>query len=200
MAATTRERHACREHRHCEHDPADLDHAVTDEDDLAERAAERMTSRSCWEHRHVSVGEQKLTKRMRELGAPDPADWARSEVEEGIAQQARFLFLRAIWPTMIEPLANPSVMRRYPAVARLLDAGADQDDLSRALRAVAYETAFGVVERLDEGYDADAPDDAPGWILMETTGEAMTGRDMGGLHESLQSLDPSGREALDLFE
>jgi hypothetical protein len=138
---------------------------------------------------------------MRELGADNPEGWAQSEIEEGIAQEARFLFLRAIWPTLIQPLADPNVMRRYPAVARLLDAGANPDDLSRALRAVAYETAFGVIERVDEGHDADAPDDAPGWLLVETVNaDTLTGRDVGGLHESLQSLDPTGREALDMFE
>jgi hypothetical protein len=30
--------------------------------------------------------------------------------------------------------------------------------------------------------------------------EQLTGRDVGMLHESMQSLDPSGKEALDLFE
>ena len=30
-------------------------------------------------------------------GASDPEAWARSEVEEGIPQLARFLFLRQAW-------------------------------------------------------------------------------------------------------
>ena len=54
---------------------------------------------------------------------------------------------------------------------------------------------------LDEGHDPEAPGDAPGWQLMETgaASDELTGRDVGGLHESILSLDPSGREGSDLF-
>ena len=143
---------------------------------------------------------EELTRRMAELGAPDPADWARSEIDQGIAQQARFLFLRSIWPEMIDPYAEESVIRGIPAAARLLDAGASMADLALALRSVAYETAFGVIDRVDEGFDPEAPDDAPGWRLIEIDANMPTGRNVGGLHESLQSLDPSGREGADLWE
>lgn len=55
---------------------------------------------------------------------------------------------------------------------------------------------------MDEGYDVDAPDDAPGWVLLETEDPEsdVTGRDVGGLHESLQTLDPSGRDGSYLWE
>ncbi len=142
-----------------------------------------------------------LARRMADLGAPDPDSWAESEITENIAQQARYIFLRSIWPEIIDPYSDESVVRQIPAAARLLDAGASMAHLSTALRAVAYETAFGVVERVDEGRDPEAPDDAPGWLLMETDAEPkLTGRDIGGLHESLLSLDPSGREGSDLSE
>lgn len=136
---------------------------------------------------------------MAELGAPDPSGWASSEIREGIAQQARYLFLRRIWPDVIDAWGRDDVIRRVAAGARLLDAGASPTDLRTLLRAVAYETAFAVVERVDAGYDPDAPADAPGWRLMETdSAERHTGRDVGGLHEDLLSLDPSGREGSDL--
>jgi hypothetical protein len=141
-----------------------------------------------------------LTRRMSELGAPDPASWARSEINDNIPQQARYLFLRNIWPQLIDRYADESVIRRLPATARLLDAGASMADLALALRSVAYETAFAVVDRVDEGYDPDAPRDSPGWRLMETDAERLTGRAVGSLHESLLSLDPSGREGADLWE
>src|SRR5689334_15440978 len=122
---------------------------------------------------------RRLTDRMRELGAPDPASWASSEVEEDIAQQARFLFLRSIWPRMIDPYGDPDVLRRYPAFSRLLDGGADADDLARGARAVAYETAFELLYHLDYGADEDAPPDAPGWHLHETDADGeLTGRDV----------------------
>ena len=69
-----------------------------------------------------------LTRRMAELGAPDPSAWASSEVRENIAQQARYLFLRVIWPDLIDPYHDEGIMRRIPAAARLLEAGASAED------------------------------------------------------------------------
>src|SRR5687767_11622751 len=109
-----------------------------------------------------------LARRMEALGAPDPEQWAASEIRESIPQQARYLFLRSIWPTLIAPWATMDVVRTVPAAERLLQDGASADDLATALRAVAYETAFGIVQHLDEGHDPNAPSDAPGWVLMET--------------------------------
>lgn len=44
---------------------------------------------------------------------------------------------------------------------------------------------FAVLLILHEAYDPDAPEDAPGWRLMEGEAESdrLTGRDVGGLHE-----------------
>jgi hypothetical protein len=138
---------------------------------------------------------------MAELGAPDPSGLAQSEQRENIAQQARFLFLRAIWPDLINPYEHEGAIRGIPAGARLLDAGASVADLGKLLRAVAYQTAFGIVAHIDDGHDPEAPDDAPGWVLRETDYDTNpTGRDVGGLHEDLLSLDPSGREGADLWE
>ena len=148
---------------------------------------------------HSAMDE--LTRLMTELGATDPAGWAASELSEDIPQQARFLFLRSLWPDSIDSWGSEEAIRRIPAGKRLLDAGTSADDLSKLLRAVAYETAFSVVARIDEGYDPDAPEDAPGWILLETgTDERPTGRVVGGLHESLLELDSSGREGGDLWQ
>lgn len=140
-----------------------------------------------------------LTKRLTDLGAPDPAGWAASEIRENIAQQARFIFLRKIWPEDIDGWARADIIGRIPAGARLIDAGARLEDLTLLVRAIAYETAFSVINRIDEGYDPGAPPDAPGWILMETDANGKpTGRDVGGLHEDLLMLDPTGREGSDL--
>lgn len=137
---------------------------------------------------------------MTELGAPDPAGWAASEAREGIPQQTRFLFLRSLWPESIDVWASEEAISRIPAGKRLLDAGASANDLSTLLRAVAYEAAFNVIARMDEGNDPDGPEDAPGWVLLETGADAKpTGRVVGGLHEDLLSLDPSGTEGGDLW-
>jgi hypothetical protein len=141
-----------------------------------------------------------LTRRMTELGAPDPSGWARSEIEEDVPQQARYLFLRSIWPEIIDRYASEAYMREIPAAVRLLETGASPPDLSTALRAAAYAAAFDVINRVDDGYDHSAPGGAPGWNLIEVDADYRpTRRDIRALHEDLLALDPSGREGSDLF-
>lgn len=136
-----------------------------------------------------------LTQRMRELGADDPQAWASSEIDEDIAQEARWLVIRQVREAVTWSSEN---LRSLPEVARLLDAGADPAAVLAAVREVAREAAFSVLEVIDEGGAPDAPDDAPSWALMElrigSDGEAaFSGRDVGALHESLGFPDADGR-------
>ena len=141
-----------------------------------------------------------LTRRMAELGAPEPDSWARSEITEGIPQQARYLLLRRIWANTLVPWRDPGMLRRNEALAQLLDRGADQELLAEALRGVVFNAVGDVIMILDEGYDPDAPGDAPGWTLAETASDGnATGRQVGGLHESLLEVDPDGVEAADFW-
>ncbi|MBO0819161.1 MAG: hypothetical protein J2P30_28830 [Actinobacteria bacterium] len=141
-----------------------------------------------------------LTQRMAELGAPEPDSWASSEIREGIPQQARYLVLRRIWANTLMPWRDPGVLHRNEALARLLDRGADQELLAEALRGVVFDAVSGVIMVIDEGYDPDAPDGAPGWTLAETGSDGnATGRRVGGLHESLLDVDPNGVEAADFW-
>jgi hypothetical protein len=141
-----------------------------------------------------------LVERMGELGAPDPQSWARSEVAEDIPQEARWLILRAIWPVI--DMFSPEGTRSVPAAQRLLDAGADPEDVSHA----AMSGVFGALCEIDSMTAMSVPPDAPGWRLVETRFDpkagdhVATGRHIGGLHESLSSADPSGRGGADLFE
>jgi hypothetical protein len=141
-----------------------------------------------------------LTRRMEELGAPEPGSWAGSEVSEGIAQQARYLVLRRIWAKALVPWRDPGVLRRNEVLAQLIERGADQDLLAEALRRVVFDAVTNVVMVLDEGHDPEAPGDAPGWVLAEMDqDENATGRHVGGLHESLLEVDPDGTEAADFW-
>jgi hypothetical protein len=139
-----------------------------------------------------------LTRRMAALGATRPESWARSEISENFPQQARYLVLRRIWDEALASWRDPRNLRKYPHLARLIDEGADPGLLAAAIRGVVMETAFAVVMVMDEGYDPDAPDDAPNWFVAETDSEGNpTGRVVNGLHESLYEVDPTGREATD---
>jgi hypothetical protein len=156
---------------------------------------------------------RELVSIFRDLGADNPQDWARSEVSENIPQLARFLFLRRIWPDQIDCWSHDpeqSITKqirdaeRNPtghfadagaALKRMTERGITADDIASVARMVAYETAFAITDRVDEGHDPDAPGEVPGWILMETDANGrMTGRNVGGLHEDLLTMDPSGRE------
>jgi hypothetical protein len=141
-----------------------------------------------------------LRDRLAALGAKDAESWARSEVSEGIPQQARFLILRRLWRDAADAWAAPDALDRLPAARRLLDAGADRNDLVSVARAAAYEAVLDAVVAIDQGYDPEAPEDCPGWELVETDPDGNpTGRGVGGLHESFLSVDPSGQDGAKLW-
>jgi len=141
-----------------------------------------------------------LTQGMAELGAPEPGSWASSEIMEKIPQQARYLVLRRIWADALMPWRDPGMLRRNQTLAQLLDRGTDEELLAKALREVVFNAVSGVIMIIDEGYDPDAPDNAPGWTLVETDSDAnATGRQLIGLHESLPDIDPNGVEATDFW-
>ncbi len=155
---------------------------------------------------------ERLIRRMEQLGAPDPAEWVYSEMTEDIPQLAIFLVLRRLWPEHIDswrdsPHWIPNMIRAAEvdptdyfadagqALKRLIAAGVREEDIKSIARFVAYETTFGVLVTLDDGCDPDSLEEGPGWALMETDAEGnLTGRQIDGLHESILSLDPSGRE------
>lgn len=142
-----------------------------------------------------------LAKRFKELGAQDPEEWARSEISENIPQLARFMVLRALWREAISPWMDASALSDVAAAQRLIDAGADRHDVLLVARAGAYEAVAAAVHILDEGGDPDARESDLGWHLVETDAECKpTGREIGGLHESLLETDPSGNEGADLWE
>ncbi|MFG1960060.1 hypothetical protein [Nonomuraea sp. NPDC049028] len=136
------------------------------------------------------------------LGADNPERRAVSEITENIPQLARFLALRSVWPELIGVWVAPGSLETIPAANRLLSNGAYRDDLAQLVRSTTYDAIFGLLYRLTtHGRDDEAPDDSPGWRLMETTATGeLTGRAVQSLHESLLSMDPSGRDGQDLFD
>jgi hypothetical protein len=159
-----------------------------------------------------------LTEQFRALGAEEPEAWALSEVQENLPQLAGFLLLRSIWrsaeqwklppdewfgePELDEDEdeagdagltgdSEPAFVAAQQAVQRILAAGADPEDLKEIARAVFLHTAFDAVHTVDEGYDPDAGDGLPGWLLIELDAEfTTTGRAIVGLHEDLLTTEP----------
>src|SRR5436190_6331952 len=84
-----------------------------------------------------------LRQRLVRAGCPDPDDWVRSEIDEGLPQAARYRFLRALWPEMIDSWRYG--IDRLDVARPLLHQGVDRDDLVLVARAVAYETVFAML-------------------------------------------------------
>ncbi|GAA1075089.1 hypothetical protein GCM10009663_15230 [Kitasatospora arboriphila] len=72
-----------------------------------------------------------------------------NEIEDDRPLPARDAPLRALWHGAVDGWATPGALERLPAARRLLDAGADRDDLTLLARAVAYEAVFTTLEELD---------------------------------------------------
>ncbi|MEY9949860.1 hypothetical protein [Kitasatospora sp. GAS1066B] len=141
-----------------------------------------------------------LCAQFEALGALDGADWARSEISEDLPHLARFRLLRSLWRSPIDCWADPGALDQLPAAQRLVAAGADRADLVLLARAVAYEAVFTTLEELDAGGDVNVSEVGVGWVVMEAREDgSSTGRCLSGLHEELLTMDPSGRDGVDLW-
>jgi hypothetical protein len=135
------------------------------------------------------------------LGVADPVDLIKSEVLEDLPQLARFVLLRGLWRGAIDAWSEPGSLDQLPAAQRLLAAGADEEDLVRLVRAVAYEAVFVTLDELDAGREVNTTGVDAGWVVMESGADGSpTGRTLAGLHEDLLTMDPSGCEGADLWE
>ncbi|HEX2208857.1 MAG TPA: hypothetical protein VHG93_14350 [Longimicrobium sp.] len=187
---------------------------------------------------HLDPGQRRrareLAETFRALGAGDPEAWAASEVEDGIPQLARFIFLRRLWrgaeqwnlppeewfaeveaeaaadpaveqdddePTLVpssshdageqDADAEPPFLAAQNALERILGAGVNPEDLREVARAIFLYTAFDVVHTVDDGFDPEAGEGMPGWLLTEVGGDlVLTGRVIPDLHEDLLTIEP----------
>ncbi|WP_432838245.1 hypothetical protein [Dactylosporangium sp. CA-092794] len=144
-----------------------------------------------------SVDRAALRGAFRRLGLDDELElWVAAEAEEGMPQLARYRFLSALWPKMIDTWRSDTDRNR---IARsLLADGANREELIQFARSVAYDTVFSMLYYLeDDGRDDCA--DLPTWALVQTrAGEPPSGQVLGALFEDLLSLDPSGNEGADI--
>jgi hypothetical protein len=151
-----------------------------------------------------------LTKLFQKLGAEDPESWARSEIMENIPQLARFLFLRSAWENVApeddtkwidEEIENSKRRPNNPcagtgkALQKILDLGANREDIVDIVRGMQYQTLFGLCYLIDT-MNGDIPEIGEfGWVLHEIDNNGkLTGRVVQGMYESALSMDPTRRE------
>jgi hypothetical protein len=150
--------------------------------------------------------ERELAALFARLGASEPEAWARSQARDGVPQLERYLFLREAWRRVIKdgdaswveaqmqtPLNEPGGAIG-PALRRLLDAGADRDDLTTIVRVMQWRLLFDFCYLLS---DPGLPEDEVrnvAWGLFQIDEQGRPGRSIDGLHESVLETDPEGRE------
>lgn len=142
-----------------------------------------------------------LNALFERLGCDDPESWARSQIDEGINQLGRFLFIREAWAEAV-PLNSTdwidNVLGNCPPDAplgdswrRVLAAGADRGDMAQIVRAAQGEVIFGLCRLLD-GPDQPVPEAHEfRWSLFEVDAGGRCVSPINFVHESVLELDPA---------
>jgi hypothetical protein len=152
----------------------------------------------------------KLAKLFDMFGAKDAASWASSQINEGIPQLQRFLFLRQAWRSILDEDnvswidAEIKAAERDPvgpyagvgaALKRALEAGVARQDLTDIARGIQAQTLFQICYLLDDPSFSEPELENFAWGLFEVDEEDNPiGSRIGSLHESVLETDPSGRE------
>lgn len=155
---------------------------------------------------------KELARHFRKLGANDPEGWARSEIEDGIPQFARFVFLKMAWESVV-PDTDHSWMDRAiaefegspdapyagagRAIKEMLGRKCSRDDISDLVRSIQAQTIFELCAYLDGVYEpAFLEDSMPevSLVLLNVPSDDSEPQPVISLHESVLETDPTGRE------
>lgn len=159
----------------------------------------------------IPTSEPELTALFARLGATDPELWARSQIKEGIPQLMRYLFLKAAWNDVNSDCDTSWIAREisdamaHPATPyaglglgldHCLKRGVDPLVLNEMIRCAQAGMIFRMGYLLDDPDCGDLEElEDVSWGLFQTDDEGRpVGPAIGGLHESVLELDPTGRE------
>jgi hypothetical protein len=155
------------------------------------------------------MNQKELAALFRRLGAPDPDGWARSQIEEGIPQLARYLFLRQAWRNVVSEDDPGWITRAIDgararpnepyagvghALSKLRTRGATDQELTDLVRGMQAELLFSFCYLLEDPGELEPDVSHVAWALaqVDDAGNVLGG--IGGLHESVLETDPTGRE------
>lgn len=155
--------------------------------------------------------EHELAEIFKQLGANSPESWARSQMREGIPQLLRFLFLKQAWEKIIgdgetqwilDAIERSRINPTEPysglgqSLQRMVDKGVALEDISEVARCLQADTLFSIGYLMDgPAYTAHESLSDISWGLFEVDeNERPIGPQIGGLHESVLEMDPTGRE------
>ena len=152
--------------------------------------------------------QDELAGLFRKLGARNPDAWAHSEVQEGIPQLARFLFLRQAWrhivkeddPTWIDrrvERAQSDPDEPYSGVGhtlkKLRSRGATSKEVTDLVRGMQAELLFALCYLLEGPAEVEPEVADVSWALMQIDDKGEVLGSIDGLHESVLETDPTGR-------
>jgi hypothetical protein len=155
------------------------------------------------------MDRKKLTLLFRKAGAREPEAWAASQLEEGIPQLARFLFLRQAWRAIVDENDKGWIAKAigdsesYPlepyagvghALQSLRARGATDEELTDLVRGTQAELLFRICYLLEDPGDVEPEFSDVAWALVQVDGDGSIIGSIGGLHESVLETDPTGRE------
>ena len=150
---------------------------------------------------------QALTALFAKYGAREPELWAKSQLEEGIPQLQRFLFLRQAWSQVIDDGDQDWVAswrqagEQSPgglhatvanAIQRCLEKGVTPGDLTDIARGVQAELLFQLCYLLEDPMFAEGELQDFSWGLFEIDEDGdPIGPRISALHESVLDTNPS---------
>lgn len=138
--------------------------------------------------------ETELTELFARLGAPDPAQWAHSQIREGIPQLARYLFLREAWKWVVDAkdvnwIRDVAAVKDNapggtigPALERLLALGASAEDLTTVAGVMQWGLLSALCYLLDDPGDVEPEVRDIAWQLFQIDERGQPIAPMNGLH------------------
>ncbi|WP_036172429.1 hypothetical protein [Massilia sp. 9096] len=159
----------------------------------------------------IPTSKSELVKVFTELGASSPELWANSQIEEGIPQLLRFLFLKSAWHYVVAEgdsswideeieLGRSRPQAPYAGLSQTLEKlrnqGVADEDLTTIARCLQAQMIFSLGYLLDAGPSEqieEIEDVTWGLFQVDDNGNPF-GPAISGLHESVLELDPTGRE------
>jgi len=152
-----------------------------------------------------------LTELFAKLGARDPMGWARSQLDEGMPQLQKYLFLRQAWKNVLREDDTDWIQRevqraqQHPdepyagighALQRCLDKGVRPQDLTDIVRGFQARSLFDFGYLLDDPAFSEREFKDFAWGLFEV--DKKNGNPIppciDGLYECVLDTDPTGRE------
>ncbi len=153
------------------------------------------------------MNKQELTEIFRKFGARAPEEWARSEMEEGIPQLARFLFLKGAWNSVVPDNDDwiQNVLENYDSadngpysgmmhsIKEMIDKGVSKSAITEFARCIGAEMIFNISYLMDDpGVVENNKHVTWGLFVTDVNGNPI--QKLNGLHESVLDTDPTGRE------